>query len=407
MKIWLVNPFDSLPGEYFREGRYASLSRILVKDGHRVVWWTSDFFHVNKAYRTKNTNPFEGCHVNYIHVPMYKKNVSFSRLFNHWVYGKNFLELAEQTEELPDVIIASCPPIKSAANAIKFAHKYNIKCIVDIQDLWPELFEMVFPFKVGKLVLFPLKKYVDNIYNSADAIMTVSQTYKKRAISACKKEKPSFVLYLGVDLELFGKVDVNKISLLEKKKKGQFWVTYIGTIGRCYDVKTILNTAESLKVSHRNIRFLIAGNGPQLNEMKTIVKNKNLTNCRLLGFINFENMVALLKQSDIGLNAYVKKAKNSFPNKVFDYMAAGLPIISSITGELENLLKAEQIGMQYTAGNAVSLTEAVLYLYKHSEYRRLLGENAQRFVKEKFDRGKEYSKVVDFLQNVVDKGKKE
>ncbi|NQS88299.1 glycosyltransferase family 4 protein, partial [Patescibacteria group bacterium] len=281
--------------------------------------------------------------------------------------------------------------------------KLGTKCVVDIQDLWPETFRVFFPFKIGMVSFSPIKKYADTIYHSADALIAVSETYTKRALSVCNNNKPFYVLYLGIDLKLFDKYNDNCFPI--KKGDNEFWVIYIGTIGRSYDVKAILNAAESLKYSQKNMRFFIAGNGPQLAQMKKIAQNKKLTNCKFLGFVKFENLVELLKNSDVGLNAFVKSGKNSFPNKVFDYMAAGLPIINSIQGELEQLLKLKNIGIQYEAGNAESLKDAILELYNNPKMRKEMGKNARKLVEEKFDKNKTYPKVEKFLQGLVGCGK--
>jgi glycosyltransferase involved in cell wall biosynthesis len=298
-----------------------------------------------------------------------------------------------------DVIIASCPPLFSAMAAIRASRKLGAKSIIDIQDLWPETFETVFPYKIAKAFFYPLKMYADNIYNSADALMTVSRTYADRALSMRNCSRPSLVVHLGVDLKLFDKYTESNSPV--KKRDNEFWATYVGTIGKSYDTKTILNVAELLKASYTNIRFFIAGDGPQLTEMKNIAEKKKLTNCKFLGFLKFEDMVGLLRQSDIGLNTFAKNTKNAFPNKVFDYMATGLPIINSIQSELEELLKSEKVGIQYEAENAVSLEDAILELYDNPERRRQMGENARRLVEERFDKNKEYPKIEEFLREVV------
>jgi len=135
--------------------------------------------------------------------------------------------------------------------------------------------------------------------------------------------------------------------------------------------------------------------------MKKIAEEKKINNCMFLGFLRFEDMVGLLRQSDIGLNCYVSRSKVSFPNKVFDYMAARLPIVNSIQGELEKLLKSENTGIQYEGGNAESLKNAILELYHNPKKRKEMGENARRLVEERFDKNKTYPQWVSFLEDVA------
>jgi len=401
IKIWLVNPFDPLPGEFFRPGRYATLTDILILNGYKVTWWSSNFFHATKSYREKIEQK-PGVEIVLIPTPEYKENVSLKRIWNHYIFAKSFKNIAEKRQDKPDVIIVSCPPLFAAKASVQIAKKLGIKCVIDVQDLWPESFEMILPSKIGKAFLWPLRKYSDSIYNSADALVAVSRIYLQRALSVCEdKSKPSLVLHLGIDLSLFDAFYKKENPSAFNKKRGEFWIIYIGSIGKNYDIETVLKCARSLMVSHQNIRFFIAGNGPYLSKMKRIAAENNLTNCEFTGWLNFEAMISLLKQSDVGLNTIVYKSKISFPNKVFDYMTAGMPIINSISGEFENLLNSENIGLQYIAENQDSLKGAILYLYNHPEERKIMGRNARRLVEEKFDRNKTYLGFEKFLRDLV------
>ena len=398
MNIWLVNPFDPLPGESFRPGRYAFLAEMLAQKGHKVTWWTSNFFHLTKSFREPIKNK-ENLKIIQLPVPAYQDNVSLKRAWNHHLYARRFQRLALKNREQPEVIIASCPPPSSAKISLNVAKKLGVKCIIDVQDLWPEAFETVFSSKIARAVFYPLKKYADSIYKQANALMAVSQAYKKRALSVCKSSKNSFVLHLGIDLSLFDRVKESNFPA--KKKDGEWWATYIGTIGKSYDIKTIFDAAESLESSHKSIRFFIAGDGPQLIEMKKIAAEKKLNNCLFLGFLRFEDMVGLLRQSDIGLHCIVTGSKIAFPNKVFDYMAARLPIVNSVQGELEELLKSENTGIQYEGGNAESLKNAILELYRNPEKRKEMGANARRLAEERFDKNKTYPQLAGFLEDVA------
>lgn len=400
MNIWIVNPFDPLPGESFRPGRYAFLADLLSDKGHKVTWWTSNFFHTTKSFR----NPVKDKHnleIIQLFTPAYKSNISMRRIWNHYVYAAKFARESMKRKNSLDIIIAGCPPLSSAMAAIKASKKLGAKCIIDIQDLWPETFETVLPRKVARAFFYPLRRYANSIYSSADALMAVSRDYARRALCICNNGQPCHVhvMYLGIDLKFFDKY-IKDDSLI-KKKNGEFWVTYIGTIGINYDIRTVLETAELLKSLYTDIKFIIAGDGSQLARIKNIARDKNLINCRFLGFLKFEKMVELLSFSDIGLNAVAQKSSIAFPNKVFDYMAGGLPIINSIQGELEELLKSENIGIQYEAGNAVSLRNAILELYDNPGRRKEMGKNARRMVEERFDKNKEYPKIEEFLRDVV------
>ena len=113
-----------------------------------------------------------------------------------------------------------------------------------------------------------------------------------------------------------------------------------------------------------------------------------------------------MRQSDVGLDTYVKEARQALTNRLFDHMALGLPIINSLKGECEDLLEIECIGIQYEAGNAHSLKEAMSQLYFNPQKHELMGNNARTWAEERFDKNKTYPEIEKFLQDVVGYGKK-
>lgn len=402
MKIWLVNLADPLPGELFRPGRYTTLVNLLIKNGHQVVWWSSNFFHHTKSYR-KEIKEIPGLKTILLPTPQYNKNAGLRRIINHYVFANGFGKRFREIKDRPDVILASCPPLISAKTAIKVAKKIKTKCIIDVRDLWPEAFKMFLPPIFGNILSLPLRKYANSIYDSSDALMAVSQTYKDRAISVSRnKIKKTLVYPIGIDLNLFDNESKERSSFEIEKKPNEFWVTYIGTISKSYDIETLLKCAKSFINSYPSIKFFVAGGGPDLDKMKNLAGKYGLKNCIFTGWLFFKDMISLLKKSDIGLNTIVAKSETTFPNKVFEFMAAGLPVINSVRGEFEDLLKSEKIGRQYLAENVDSLAEAILYLYNRLEEIKTMGKNARKLVEREFDRNKIYPKFENFLKEVVE-----
>ena len=409
MKIWIVNPFDPIPGESFRPGRYAFIAKMLSEKNHKVTWWTSNFFHVTKQYRCSGADSLKintNLTVKMISTPSYRNNVSFARLYNHYIYGKRFEyeAIRVNSSNKPDVILASLPPIDSAAAAIRVSKKLGSKVIIDIQDLWPEIY--LFPFPdytkpVIRLMLNRLFKKTDSIYNNADALIAVSNTYLNRGLQVCKNPKPGLVLHLGIDLKFFDSEIMTK-NFSPTKKNKEIWITYIGTLGKTYDLDTILKAAHHFSLYRGNkIMFIIAGDGPDFNRLKNKSIKQGLKNIIFTGLLGFSELVYLLKQSDIGLNAFSENALQTFPNKVFDYFAARIPIINSIPGELQKVLDENQAGLYYKAGDMSSLVEAIEFILNNEQRRKEMSINARRLAEQNYDRNKIYPKVIPFLEELI------
>jgi glycosyltransferase involved in cell wall biosynthesis len=105
----------------------------------------------------------------------------------------------------------------------------------------------------------------------------------------------------------------------------------------------------------------------------------------------------------VGLAPYVEGAGQSLPNKPFEYMAAGLPIISSLPGELEALLRQEGIGLQYKAGDVESLVGAIKFLVEHPDERRRMAIRSRMLFEKRFAADIIYSRYVEHLEQVVRK----
>ena len=405
MNIWIVNPFDPLPGEPKRTLRYGFLADMLVKKGHKVTWWSSNFFHMNKSIRCEGQKEFiinENYKIICLKVPIYKKNISLKRVWNHIIYAIEFFKNAKKLQETPDVILASVPPLFSAKAAIWLAKSRGTVCVLDIQDLWPEMFELTFPCKLrfmAKIIFYPLKKLADSIYKDANAIIGVSKTFVERGIQN-SRNKNIKVIPLCADIKWYDYVtsQILKGENSFKKTDGELWYTYLGLIGYTYDLKTVLATAKLIACSHPRIRFFITGTGPNLNKLQKIKERDRIENVVFTGFLDIEKWAALLRQSDVGLTPYIADTKQSLPNKPFDYMAFGLPIINSLKGELEELIKSQNIGIQYEAGNDDSLKNAILELYNNPRRRKQMGDNARRLVEERFDKNKRYPEIEKFLK---------
>jgi glycosyltransferase involved in cell wall biosynthesis len=399
MQIWIVNPFDPLPGESFRPGRYAFIVNMLSRNGHKVTWWTSNFSHITKQHRYFNPK-IDNFRVKLLPTPSYKKNVSLARLYNHYIYGRRFGAEAIKAQERPDVILASIPPLESAAAAIKVGKKLNSKVVIDIQDLWPEVFLLLFP-KHFKLLFYRLFQKANSIYKNADGLMGVSRKYIERGLMVCKNSKPAIVLHIGIDLSLFGK-QITPDNFPINKEKEDIWITYIGTLGKTHDLDTVLEAA-SFFLDKPRVKFIIAGNGNEYFRLKKKASKKNIYNVIFTGMLGYCELVHLLNLSDAGLNAYISDAPQTFPNKIFDYFAAGLPVINSIQGELQILLREERAGLQYEAGNPESLAMAIDMIINDRDAREEMGRNGRRLVETRFDRNKEYLKVERFLENLFAK----
>ena len=144
------------------------------------------------------------------------------------------------------MIYCAVPSLTGPYLISRYCKKNKIKFIIDIQDLWPEAFKMVFDVPIIKDIIFkPFEIIANSIYRKADEIVAVSQTYIDRAMKVNKKLQQGCSVFLGTDLERYDEnVKENKII---NQQKNVIRIGYCGTLGTSYDIKCVILCDESRK----------------------------------------------------------------------------------------------------------------------------------------------------------------
>lgn len=395
-KILIIANFTKLPWEK-GNSRFPYIIDLIDKEKYEVELVTSSFSHGDKRQREKQPEDMNlDYKITLIDEPGYKKNVSLKRFYSHHVFAKNVEKHLGQIEK-PDVIYCAVPSLDVAKVAAKYAENNDIKFIIDIQDLWPEAFKMVFNVPIiSDIIFYPMKKAADYIYSKADNIVAVSKTYANRAAIVNKKFEKKLSVFLGTDLEYFDEAH-KKFEIVPFDDVIR--VAYIGTLGSSYDIKSVIDSIKILNEKGiKNILFVVMGNGPLQEEFEAYSKEKDV-NCDFTGRMAYEEMVGKLCSCDIAVNPIRKGSAGSIINKVGDYAAAGLPVVNTQESkEYRKLVEDYQIGYNVENGNPVELAEKIELLYKDEILRKRLGDNNRKLAEEKFDRARTYKEIKKIIE---------
>ncbi|MCM3306974.1 glycosyltransferase family 4 protein [Priestia megaterium] len=391
--ILIVAHFTQVPGEH-GNGRFWYIINMLADKGHNVELVTTQFSHRTKKKRTLTDHQLNQLKykLTMLNESGYKKNVSIKRFYSHYIFGRNLKRYLNNREK-PDVIYCAVPSLDAAYVAAQFANDNNIKFVIDIQDLWPEAFKMVFNKPViSDLAFSPMNKKANYIYNSADNIIAVSETYVNRALSANQNMKKGLSVFLGTDLLYFDKfAKENKVN----KPLEEIWLAYIGTLGNSYDLNTVIDALSILKDKGiNNIKFIVMGDGPLKSKFQDYAKAKKVY-AEFTGRLDYEEMVGILGSCDLAVNPIRSNSAGSIINKVGDYAAASLPVINTQESqEYQDLISSYDAGINCENGNPVDLAGSLLSLYSDSKLRKKMGENNRKLAEEKFDRNKTYLNLI-------------
>ena len=409
LRIWIVNPFDPLPGDPEQEGRYATLAHLLVSRGHSVTWWTSEFSHrfkrpvdqvaITAACREGNIVP------RFLEAPPYYRNIGLARLRSYNVTARAFRIAANATDEKPDVILVSNPPPVLAMEAVEFARRRGAKSIVDVQDLWPEAFILLVPRILRPLfapAIWALRKNVRRAAIGCDSIIGVADEYVNNFLRETSDQKITATIPLGVDLAAIeAAADVGRCDEYTKPAD-EVWLAYTGSLTRSYDFQTILRTAGRVrdKLGPR-VRFFLTGRGELTTEAERLVRELGLSNVTLTGFIPFETWAYLLTQCDVGFNTSFPEAMVFLPNKVFFYLAAGVAVLNSIPDQCSQILRDGGCGLDYETGNVDSCTDAVMRVVQDDELRESMRRAAKRLAETEYDRAVLFPRFAALIEQVA------
>jgi len=377
--------------DHRENNRFIYLAEQLAKRGHSVEIVTSDFSHGAKKQFNPIVAKYDAIKVTMLHEPTYAKNVSLRRFYSHYCWGKNVYKYLKKRKK-PDVVYCAIPTLKAASVAGKYCNKNGIRFIIDVQDLWPEAYRMVFNVPVLSSAVFaPFKWIANSAYRRADEIIAVSQTYVDRAMRVNKKVKEGHSVFLGTDLETFDRNIAEKEPI--KKEPDELWLAYCGTLGASYDLKIVFDAMRRL--NNPALKFIVMGDGPERKTFEDCSKGLNVL---FTGRLSYKEMCGILSECDIAVNPITKGAAQSIINKHADYAAACLPVISTQESkEYQSLVKDYKMGFNCNNNDSLDLSNKISLLINDANLRKKMGINSRKCAEELFNRSNTYSTVLALL----------
>lgn len=279
----------------------------------------------------------------FVNTPSYSGNGG-GRVFNMLAYYRNVMKVTKRLKkdgEKPDLIIGSSPHPLAMIAGIRAAKKFGVPCISEIRDFWPEVFFVGGKVKENSIIGKLLLKGEHWIYKKSDALIFLKEgdyTYiidRKWDIKQGGKIDLDKCHYInnGVNLEEFNLQIENNQLEDEDLNAGKFNVVYAGAIRPVNNVGNILDAAKLLK-DNEKIQFLIYGDGNQIAHLKQRVLDEGITNVTFKGYIDKKYIPYVLSKSSVNILNYSQSKYNwsrgNSSNKLFEYMASGKPIISTV-----------------------------------------------------------------------------
>ena len=385
MTIWIINPFDNLPMEGSRPQRYWLMAEAFARAGHETLLWTQDWNHARKVRRLPTDETCGGSDgrlfgLRYVHVPGYRKNISLKRIWSHWRFARNWAAMTA-TCNPPQLIVVSSPPLFIGREVRRFCSRVGARYVVDIMDAWPETFERVVP----RWMLKGLRNVARDNYRGASAVTAVARRYIDLARS-CGAICPMHLCYHGIanhDGNVGSQSDASNNVALDAGAASVVRLAYIGNMSLSYDLSTVIDAVKC----DDGLALDLAGAGP--DEMALRRRAEGCGRIRFHGYLGETDLRALLGRADVGLVPMFDESCVGVPYKLADYVAAGLPVASSLHGETEELIARCEAGTTYQARDVAAFVRTV---------RNAVKKSAGAFrLAQLFDANKLYDEYVAFV----------
>lgn len=367
--------------------RHFDLAHALRPHGWHVTIAASDFHLHSRGYTRRPTPHARGAIAERVH------DVDFLWLWaapystNDWRRARNWLSFARSLARLspnvaprPDVIIGSSPHLFAALAALRMARRLRVPFVLEVRDLWPE--SIVAAGGRRGPAYHALGSLATYLYARADRIIILARGTGDHLASL--GVSPMRMVYVP------NGADPMPAPAIAPRPAAPFTLVYAGAHGPANGLDTVLDAAALLR--DHSIRIVLVGDGPSKPALATRAAREALPNVEFREPVPKTAMPALLASADAGLMVLRDAPLFSFgvsPNKLFDYLAAGLPVVCNVPGDVATMLRDASAGEQAADPSPRALANAILRLAQRSPRTlRAMGDSARAWV------GREHGRPV-------------
>jgi glycosyltransferase involved in cell wall biosynthesis len=376
--------------------RHHELARFLVQKGHQVTVIASRVSYLTGdkstppsplPFSAKMGGETEGGEVKilraYTYNALHKSFVHRVFAFLSFMFSSFFIGLGVRNV---DVVWGTSPPIFQGVTAWALARLKGAKFLFEVRDLWPD-----FAIAVGVLknpMLIKLTLWLEGfLYRHADRMMVNSPGYVSHVKG--RGAKSVELIPNGADPQMFNPLDKGTKFRKSNKLKNKFVVLYAGAHGMSNDLDVVLECASNLE-QNPAIQFVLLGDGKEKANLQARAAAMGLKNVLFLPPVPKSGMAAALAGADacIAILKPLNEYKTTYPNKVFDYMAAGRPVVLAIEGVIREVVEEADCGVFPRPGDAQDMANAIQFLEADRQHAASLGRNGRQYLEEHFSREK-------------------
>ena len=364
--------------------RHYEMAGYLVEHQHQVTVITSPVSYLTgSAADTTEAEAPQGLHIlqTYTYPALHRSFVH--RVFSFISFMASSFAAGLRVKGVT-LVWGTSPPIFQGLTAWALARLKRVPFLFEVRDLWP-----AFAVAVGVLrqpILIKAAEWVEKfLYSHADLVVVNSPgfiAYVKQRGARKVELVPN-----GSDPEMFAH-QANGGSFRDQHNlAGKFIAMYAGAHGLSNDLNTVLDAA-ALLLDQEDISIVLVGAGKDKPVLVRRATDMGLTNVHFIPPIPKAQMAGALAAADICIAILkpIELYKTVYPNKVFDYMAAGRPVIMAIDGVIREVVEEAGAGIFVPPGDGAKLAAAISQLAHNRQKAREMGLSGQLYVETHFNR---------------------
>ena len=363
--------------------RHYEFARHLVSQGHRVTVVAGRINYLTGADLKDDASAEPGIVIvrSYTYRALHKSFVHRAASYVSFMLSS---ALAALRVRHVDVVVGTSPPILQGATAWLVARLKRVPLVFEVRDLWPD-FAIELQILQNPLIIAAARRLERFLYRHADKLLVNSPGFVPH-VEAVSGRTPTLIPN-GVDGSLFSPAQSGARFRERWQAADRFVALYAGAHGTANNLETVLEAAKLLR-EKTSILFVLVGDGKEKLELEAFARSSYLDNVRFERAQPKDAMPAVIAAADVCIATLrdIPLFRTTYPNKVFDYMAAGKPTLIAIDGVIRQVVEESGGGVFVPPGNARALADALIQLESDRAACARMGASAREFVLRRFNR---------------------
>jgi glycosyltransferase involved in cell wall biosynthesis len=386
--------------------RSYEFARRLIARGHEVTMVCGSYGTGNTGLdgdfrKGRRSGVVDGIRVIELQLPYSNADSFLKRTFTFLKFAVRSVGIA--LSERYDLLFATSTPLTAAIPGIVARPIRRKPFVFEVRDLWPEL-----PREMGvitnPIVLLGLGFLERMAYRMADHVIGLAPGIVDGIQARSPARQATTLIPNGCDLDVFVPADSPRPPIAGVADD-DFVAIFTGAHGIANGLNAVLDAAAELRQRNaKHIKFVFVGDGMQKQELRERAAREALSNCIFLDPVPKGDLAELMQSADLGLMILANVEAfyyGTSPNKFFDYIAGGMPVLCNYPGWVSGMLVEWGAGVAVPPNDPAEFAEALMNLAEKPELLAQMGRRARALAEQEFDRAKLADQFVDVMESVV------